>query len=205
MEYTFSSASRVFVAGKTGSGKTTLVRELLTPVKRLLVLDPKGTLNVPEWNLTDWSDRGRRALLAGDDVRLRVPAPLDGNWEPYCEAAYEAHELTVFIDEMYGVVPPGRRPSDSLVALYTRGREFEIGVWAATQRPVWVPLFAKSEAEWTFIFRLRLEDDRVHMAKLCGPAVENPIPDDFGFYVYFETWEDAEYVPGIELPNTQAA
>jgi hypothetical protein len=205
VDYTFSSAERIFVAGKTGTGKTTVVRELLRPVKRVVVFDAKGTLTTPEWNLETWSDRGRRRLLDGEDVRLRVPAPLDGNWSPYLETTFEAGDLTAFFDEMYGVVPPGKRPPEALVAMYTRGREFNIGTWAATQRPVWVPLFCKSEAEWMFVFRLMLEDDRKHMAAMCGPSVLTPIRDPFGFYVYNQLWDDADYLEGIEIPPPQEA
>src|SRR5262249_53598857 len=104
VDLTFSSADRVFIAGKTGTGKTTVARELLRPVERLVVLDPKGTLTTPEWDLEDWTDRGRRALLAGENIRLRVPAPLDGNWDPFCADALKAGDLTLFADEMYGVV-----------------------------------------------------------------------------------------------------
>src|SRR5437868_3266777 len=160
---------------------------MVQPITRMVVFDPKGAfpgLQAPEWNLETWSERGRRKLLAGEDVRLRVPAPLDGNWAPYLQACWDAGDVLVYIDEIYGVVPPGKRPPDELVALYTRGREKGIGVWGATQRPVWVPLFCLSEADWIMTFRLNLPDDRRRIAQICGEDIETPIPI-YAFWIYY--------------------
>lgn len=207
---------RVIFVGKTGSGKTYLARHLAQSLRRLVVFDPKGMLNQPGagWNLVDWSREGEKALLAGENIRLRVPAPLDGDWSPYLLAIQRAqlafdrpmkNPVTLYMDEVYGVVPPGKRPQDELVALYTRGREWGIGVWGATQRPVWVPLFVKSEAEWTFMFRLQLPDDQRSMAGIIGPAALVPIRDEYGFYIYNQLWNEPLYTPLLENQRVAVA
>lgn len=196
---TIQPNERVFIAGRTGSGKTFLSLHLLRKRTRLVVCDPKGTLGelAPEWGLDDWSEKGRKRLLAGDPVRLRIPAPLDGNWTPYLWDVYRAGDVTLYVDELYGVVPPGRTAPEPLLACYTRGRELGIGVVAATQRPSWIPLVAMSEADWFFVFRLTLEEDRRRLASFMGESVMTPITDRYGFLTYNPLWDQPIYTPRL--------
>lgn len=208
MRIEIASNERVFTAGKTGSGKTYLNRELCRGVSRLVVLDPKGTLRDTDdkpadelWHLEEWSERARKKLDEGKPVRVRVPAPLrqgnrGGSWDNVLWSIYDAGNCILEIDEMYGVVPPGGHGlPDSLNAIYTRGRELGIGVYACTQRPVWVPLQAKSEADWFFCFRLMLADDRRSMSEIMGPDVMYPIPetDEHGFWTFNAAWNAPQY------------
>ena len=111
---------RVLLAGQTGSGKSYMVRALAARIPRLVVLDPKGTIPEDGWtDLEDWSLHAERQLQTGKPVRIRVPPhgpELSAResadyWEPYLLACYYAGDCTVYIDEMYGVSPPGRAPS----------------------------------------------------------------------------------------------
>src|SRR5688572_32003640 len=113
---------RTALVGKTGSGKTFLAQWLLRPIHRLIVLDPKSTLDRPEWNLEDWNEETVKKMLNGEPGRVRVKPPLNGDWTPFLKAAYEMGNVTVYIDEVYGVVDPGSKPPRMLTALYTRGR-----------------------------------------------------------------------------------
>lgn len=189
---TIRDSDRVFFTGKTGSGKTYAARFLTRSFPRLIVMDPKGTLGGPEWGLDIWDRESRRNLKNGRPVRARVVVPFGAPtaeiWEDVFYRIYEAGNCTLYIDEVYGVVLPGQKPSPGLTGIWTRGRELKIGAYAASQRPVWVPLFILSEAEHFFMFRLSLFDDKRRMSEFMGPQVEQVIRDKHG--VYYSQAED---------------
>jgi DNA helicase HerA-like ATPase len=186
---------RVLLAGKTGSGKTYFAGKLLGGVARLVVIDPKG--NLTQWGLTEpskaeWSHFGK-----GAGGRFRIVPPITDDPEAWYEGLfnelYDIGGLVVYIDEAYAVTSPNSRPGKWLSALYTRGREKGIGVWAATQRPTWIPLFLISEADWIIMFRLNLEADRQKIAKIAGDEVLDRIADPHGFWLYNVQYEEPKY------------
>lgn len=199
-----ASNERVLIAGKTGSGKTFLAHYITRSIKRLVILDGKGTLG--NWGLEPWSGRAVRALLRGEPMRTRAIPPIGVDmlayWDEVIYTAYRAGNVLVYIDEMYSVAPPNQKPSDALWALYTRGRELGVGVWASTQRPVWIPLFALSEAEHFFLFRLQLFEDRQRMAAFMGSEVMSTITDIHGFYYAAAVAEKPFYVHRLEVSDT---
>jgi energy-coupling factor transporter ATP-binding protein EcfA2 len=195
------SNERVLLCGKTGSGKTYLARYITRPLKRLVVLDGKGTLG--EWGLEAWNSKTMRDLRRGDNVRLRALPPIGTNfleyWEEVISACFQAGNVTIYIDELYAVCPPNKNPSDALWSAYTRGRELGVGVWSATQRPVWIPLFALSEAEHFFVFRLQLMDDKSRLAAFMGNSVLQSIKDPHGFYYSRPDLEKPIYSERLEV------
>jgi energy-coupling factor transporter ATP-binding protein EcfA2 len=200
---------RVFICGKTGSGKTTLAKWLTKSVSRLIVLDSKGTLG--NWNLAPFDREAREKWEGGERCRVRVVAPLDDldseegfDWSEVFAFALSVGNVTLYIDELFAIVEPGRRASNAMSACYTRGREFGIGVWASTQRPSWVPMFTISESEHYFLFRLTLAKDRQTMAAFMTEQVETPIQDPHGFY-YMNAQDDApKYFSQLEIGNASA-
>jgi energy-coupling factor transporter ATP-binding protein EcfA2 len=197
------SNERVLIAGKTGSGKTYLARYITDPLKRLVVLDGKGTLS--GWGLDTFNPSTMRELIAGKPARLRAIPGMNENPAEYCEqvlqACYLAGNITIYIDELYAIAPPNKKPPDSLWSIYTRGRELGIGVWAATQRPVWIPLFTMSESEHFFLFRLQLEEDRARMSAFMGERVIETIKDPHGFYYSRADSDYPEYVKQLQITS----
>lgn len=198
-----ASSDRVAIVGATGSGKTFLSRHLLWRVKRLVVCDPKGTLR-GQWALEEWSETTRAKLLEGEPVRVRIASPIirgskeSPDWEPYLWDVYDAGNVLLYVDEVYGVVPIGRK-SQALNAIYTRGRELGIGAFACSQRPSWIPLELLSESSWFFMFRLLLQEDRDRMAAMMGPQVKEPFREPYGFWTYNVAWEEPVFTPQLEV------
>lgn len=192
---------RVLIAGQTGSGKTYFAKEALAGIARLVVVDSKESLT--SWQLESESRNAWRRLERDDPARLRIVPPVTEDLPAWFDALfarlYRIGNLTLYIDEAYGVVPPGTRSGVWLNALYTRGRERGIGVWAATQRPAWIPLYLISESDWLFIFRLNLEDDRRRLASIAGPDAANRVQDQHGFYAYHVGDERPTYYSTVVL------
>ena len=202
------SDERVFLCGKTGSGKTFAARHICLPLRRLIVLDPKGRID-PEageegWRLLPWDREARMLLRNGEPIRALVRAPIGPGAEDEWDRAYRevlnAGNATIYIDEVYGVIEGGK-PSPYLVALWTRGRELGIGAIGASQRPSWIPMVLMSEAEHYFAFRLSLLDDRRRMAEMMGQEVLVPIPegDPHGFHYARTEWNRPDYYASLPL------
>ncbi len=200
---------RAAIVGKTGSGKTYLARRMLRPLRRLVVLDPKGTLH--KWGLEEWDRGSRKRLADGEDVRVRVALEAGTNpnrfWEAVMQEVYEAADVFVYIDEAYGVVT-GPNPGEYLQAIWTRGREFRVGAIAASQRPKRIPLIMLSEADHLFVFRLGLKADRDFMAEFVPEASTGegeertvfpdiPVKDKYGFWYYNTEADRPLYIPKL--------
>lgn len=166
------------------------------------MLDGKGTLT--DWNLDDYSAHG----LRGDSYRLRAIPPVGRDPLPYWESVlndcFKSGNVTVYIDELYAIVPPNEKILPSLWSLYTRGREFGIGVWSSTQRPVWIPLVALSESEHYIMFRLALLEDRRRMAAFMGEEVLSPITDLHGFFYSLAQWDKPEYYRQLAVKHNSS-
>lgn len=206
MKIRVRSNERAAFVGKTGSGKTTLAKFLTRSIDRLVVFDPKGSLKPddrPDWNLEPWTEDSARKLRdRSTHIRLHVPGPgpTDDDrtyWLPFMQWIWDSGNVTLYMDEAYGVVPFGSRPPNQLVALVTRGREKEIGVWTATQRPAWIPMILLSESEWLFAFQLLLAGDRNRLAEIGGPELSVPVVDEHGFYIFNAQWPRPIYVPRL--------
>lgn len=177
------SNDRIFFTGKTGSGKTTAAKFISQKLNRLIVFDPKVRLS--DWNLDDASDKKLREFYNGESARLRLTPPIEEQekfWLEHLEKIFNAGDCTLYIDETYLIVPPGQRAAPILSAIWTQGREKNIGAWASAQRPTWTPLFMISEAEHYFMFRLNMRDDRRRMAEFMGEQVDQIIKDKHGFF-----------------------
>lgn len=194
------SGQRVVAVGKTGSGKSFLMRYLVKQLHRVLVLDPKSMIDPVQWNLEWATVRGIRDLGRGKDGRLLVRGIGMDDWAYWLEAAWNVGNVVVYIDELYALVEFGQgKPPKILSRLYTQGREKEVGVWGSTQRPAWVPMFTLSESDWFFAFRTQLSEDRKRLAELMGEEVLEPVPDKHGFWEYNTEWDHSFYVPKLEI------
>ena len=208
IDATPSPYDRVALVGKNGSGKTYAAGILTRGLRRLVAIDSKG-ISLRKWGLEDFDPVGRirfkganRATRLRDaledgstPVRLRIVPGVGYNYERLFEYLYTQRNLTIYIDELYAVLPPSGR-SPYLQALYTRGRELGIGTWASMQRPSWVPLYSLSESEWIYLFRLQLAADRKRMMEMIGDDAGKELKGH-ELLVYHQSWNNPAHYAGI--------
>lgn len=132
------NVAHVLVAGTTGSGKTELLRTLVTSLvlwgKRqelgLFLVDPKHR------KLAELAGLAPVLETAGARGAAAVLSRLIDEVERRDERGYHEPRIYLVIDEVADLVLVGGRPvEEALVRLLQRGREAGISVIAATQRP----------------------------------------------------------------------
>lgn len=190
---------RVFLVGTTGSGKTSLVKALLWNNRNVVVLDPKRTFT---WNkeheLTTDFDR----VVTHDFEVPLVYRPsldmLDDMAEPFFNWAFDEGDLIVYVDEVQRVTTPHKigRGYASCIQL---GRERNVSVWSATQRPANIPQIIATESEHHFIFRLRHPNDRKKMGEFTDPQVTEKNPEGNGFWYYNDHTQALKYYKKADL------
>lgn len=195
--YRIRSNDRVFLVGKTGTGKSVAARTLVWEhLKDVVYYDMTGEeeehLNAPVLRTLDDVERALFPPDDEDELTKFVYSPevptLEG-FERLCELCYEHGNIHLIADELMAVYRTsnggGSKPTTAHhLKILTNGRKRGVGMTGATQRPVNVPLEAISEAEHIFVFRLKLPKDRDTMTRVCGPAVDKVLDLDRYEYYY---------------------
>jgi len=164
----------VFIAGRTGTGKTWLARKYLAGnFKNVVVLDTKGTFTWPEVPAEDQTlvERLTKIDAVTTPKIIYRPAWEELNMDYYNEFfrwAYRRRNTIVLVDEAMSICPNPQVIPEYLKAIMTRGRELGVAAWNASQRPSGLPQVLISEATHIFCFDLNLAADRDKIAKITG-------------------------------------
>lgn len=169
----YEQGEHVTILGPTGSGKTWLAYQALgvTASHRLpaavLVMKPRDS-TVTKWSKTNQFRRVRTWPPPAGDKLWRPKLPGYVLWPPHTfdpdrdddrlanefqaclRRCYKQGNWIVFGDEMYGLAEELDLERD-VNRLWTRGRSMGTGLWAASQRPAYIPLNAYAQAEHLFI------------------------------------------------------
>ena len=196
---------RVNVVGPSGSGKTELLKTLLRTQQNAIVVDTK--------RVEDWSNvgeiigpkdvyrirGGRFVYRVEEDFLVNPELP-----ERFFRWALRNKNRTIAIDEQLDIP---NCPGEKILA--TQGRASGVGLWVATQRPHGVPLYTLSEANHTFVFRLRIDRDRDRIETLTGAKIDwEALKPEFSF-VYISANGDVSHPAKLLLegqgePKTSA-
>jgi hypothetical protein len=164
---------RMILVGATGTGKTTLGRQLLAKYPTVIVIDSKCTYGgkggEPGYELVNNPRALRRLRASVDHIQYRPDenhqTVLD--YDEVYKWCYRRQNLMVYTDEAF-LVHHGSYAPDWLRACVTCGRELGIGMITGTQRPRGIDLRLMTEAEIFVSFDLRHKDDRKRMAEMGG-------------------------------------
>ncbi len=171
---------RMSIAGRTGSGKTTLASWMVRRSPGFwIVLNQKGDAALSRLGPNLSMDTWELALEKGNKFAVIQPEPdktideIDGwiydlseNWE----------NIGLFVDELY-YLTSNSRAGPGLTGWLTRGRSRRQSFIGLTQRPVWVSKFVFSESDYLVEMSLALKDDRKRLYEMSGmPQMLEKLP-----------------------------
>ena len=195
---------RVAFIGKSWSGKTTAALELVRGAAASIVADERaGNRSDPPWRVVAidskrsaedqprfeaigpiCEDRAAVWRAARPGAVYRPPwDPETGSVEPIqaiAEEAYRRGNVLLYCDEYREAVVSTVFAGRSLLRVFQQGRGRNVGLWGATQEPVYVPRQLLSQATHVLLFDLFYPPDQ-DVARALNPDWQRP-PDDHGFY-----------------------
>ena len=174
---TLDPGTRAVIAGRTGSGKTSLARYLMQRRNKQhwVILNPKHTAgykSLPDAVVLDgWNAKKfAKALLAHRFVVLNFRAQelthtfMDSVLN-YIHETYD--NIGICCDELYYLHNNGEA-GNGLIGILTRGRERKQTFLGLVQRPKRISLFIFSESDYIVGMALNLEGDRKRMVEASG-------------------------------------
>lgn len=171
-------AGRMFLCGKTNSGKTFLGRHILKQLARkrwrIVIVDPKhywmedhpenfakkgpGTVDAPVL-VTRFNPK-----LAVQCYQPAIPAWRDADFDQLCADVLETGDTVFYVDESDGVCTAGQS-SNGLSRIWTQGRAKRVMAIVGSQRPVRLLEVMKSQAETWIVFTLMGKRNRQEVAE----------------------------------------
>jgi hypothetical protein len=165
-----SDSERMFICGRTGSGKTTEAlyqlaqRSIDTMVWVIISFKPdpllRGVPVTAPLSLGDPVPELPGLYIAEGTIEDAAPGgPLDR----FLREALERGNVGIVLDEVYVV---GQR-CVPLHLLLMQGRSSNNPLVMISQRPAWVDPWAKSESEYFVVFQQQLPDDVDNLNRFC--------------------------------------
>lgn len=201
----------VFIAGRTGSGKSFLAQKYLTNYPAVIALDSKEDLNWSEIPSDQLNIITRLADLpyAAKEKQCKViyrPELSEMKKEYYDEFfrfIYFRKNCIVWIDEVMAICPNPYQLPEYYKGILTRGRSRNTAAWSLSQRPAGIPTIIMSESKHFFVFDLNMLSDRQRVAEItgCPELITKPnqfaqqemkLKGEFYFWYYYVTWDQAK-------------
>lgn len=170
-------ADRVCIFGRTGCGKTTMATWLLSKTdfdkRPCLIVDYKREKifrRLQRDRALREIDPGRVPTARGLHVIRPIPELDDEAVSESLWKVWDRGDTILYIDE--GHLTPN---SPALKSIFVTGRSLGIQTIYISQRPVWIPREAYSEAQHHVVFDLNDIDDRRVVGRFAMPEGE-PVP-----------------------------
>ncbi len=169
--------TRTTVAGRTGSGKTSLARYLMEKRshQQWVIFNPKHTAGykdmanavvMQKWDANKFEKlRQKHRFIILNFSKEELSHEYMDAVVSYIHESYE--DIGFCFDELY-YMHKNMEPGEGMVGLYTRGRERKQSVLGLVQRPKRISLFCFSEADYIVGMALNLEMDRKRMVEATG-------------------------------------
>lgn len=224
MDITIDPSERLFLLGKTGSGKTQWAKYMLRIIAQrmpVVIIDPNelwlgrgkgghkedwaherkdpGTIDRP-WLVDEFNPKYWVQCLQpdvdGDDEDPRLPK--------MCYDILKHENVFIFFDETEGIATATHVPR-FMRRIWKTGRAHNIGAWAATQAPKGIPRILKSQAEKFVTFKVGDED--VDTAAMIAHATKEEVRSLANYEWLFydnKTMDNAIWQPPIPYEEKPA-
>ena len=203
---------RAFIAGQTGSGKTSFACWMLTRLEftPIVIYDAKLERKfdtLPNSRLVSTVGECAEAVDDPEIDHIVFRPPVSMTHDPYqldnllWEHYNNFDRVAAFVDEMYMFQVAGNaRAGRGLRSLITRGRGRGITLMLSAQRPVWVDMFAITESQRFYLFRLAWKEDRKKLSGVIEDFDTLPVikPKTNMFY-YAEQGEPPRLFNRVEI------
>jgi hypothetical protein len=133
-----------------------------------LVFDWKGLIRWPGYKRFTKLDQ---LIRANKQHSIYAPGIAEfrsvDHHETFFRYAFTKGQCQIYVDEVYSVTSNDDIP-EWYHACLTRGREKGISVYSSSQRPMRIPQVIMSEAEHSYIFFLKMSQDRKKVESMTG-------------------------------------
>lgn len=183
MKIEIKSNDRVLVVGKTGCGKSVLVKNLLVPQLAAYVMyDYKEEITLPGAVIFDKGIRQFKEQPNEQKVIYRPVEASDDEFNRLCETIFKRGNNCLVTDEEadHSTATKIVKYRDLIMRL---GRSKGVGSITCTQRPTGIHNNIVSQCEHFFIFQTLLETDRKKLSAIMGDKVlQNPPKFHFWYF-----------------------
>ena len=175
-DISINSSDRILVVGRSGSGKSVLVKAVLLPnYDNYVFWDIKKENNDIIHDALVKTPAGLKYALDRYNKILYQPASVEmDDFDAICRLIFEHKNMMLYVDEATRVSSPMKIPY-WLNVIVTQGRSVNVGLIAASQRPKNISNTIISESLHFFIFGLNMATDRERMAEMMGKEAANEI------------------------------
>lgn len=193
------SHEHVFIAGRTGSGKSVTAEYYLAGYDYVIKLDTKDEVSErrankqPLWRGLeegkDYTVITRLAELDNVETHKVIYVPdfteqTQDHYNSLFKWVYERQNTILWIDELMSIAENPSRYPPYLKALYTRGRSKNVAVWSLTQRPKDIPTIVMANSTHFFIYDLNMPQDRKQVVEASGFTEFYELPGKYTFWYF---------------------
>ena len=185
---------RVFICGMTGSGKSEFAKRFLPFYPRVVFHDREfGNSDlIQNYHFTPVHDPETLLMYIQKGKKRILYQPSQGgekegveDFNRVCEIVFKTRNIALMVDEVSSVVS-GQNAPYWFGEIQRLGRKYNVGCISLTQRPMKLDQTLLSESEHMFIFKLKMDQDRVKISKVCGEYADF---DNDGEYPNVYDWK----------------
>jgi len=155
------------VFGQSGSGKTQWTRRYLRSKPRIIIYDPMGEYDGPEFTNIE---RLLDYVVEKPTFRARWGDP--ERFPDLCKIAYIVGNLTLVIEEAQRIIPPQEKLPEEFTDIIYRGRHKKVSVVTISQRAATTSIAVRSQWSRLISFRQSEPDDIRWLSKATGRKMD---------------------------------